>query len=277
MTLVRAGEVELDVERSGRTGGAGGPGAGGPPLLLIMGLSGTALHWGEPFLTELRRDFDVIAYDHRGVGASTRLAGGVTVAQMADDAAALLQELEIDSAHVLGISMGGMIAQELALDHPESVRTLTLGCTYCGGPGSALAGEEVVNRLSEAMMSGDRARAIRTGWEINVSPQFAAGEEQWRAFAAIAERRAVAVAVVMAQMQAVLGHDTSARLPELRVPTLVVHGTADEMLPVANGRLIASLIPDARLEIFDGVGHLFFWERPERSAELVRELAAVRA
>ncbi len=78
----------------------------------------------------------------------------------------------------------------------------------------------------------------------------------------------------MAQLQAVMGHDTSARLPELRVPTLVVHGTEDQMLPVENGRLIASLIPGARLEILDGVGHLFFWERPARSAELVGEHAA---
>src|SRR6185312_3628284 len=113
MTLVRAGDVELDYERSGS----------GPPLLAIMGMSGTALHWGEPFLELLRRDFDVIAYDHRGVGASTHLTGAVTTAQMAEDAAGLLDALEIDSAHVLGISMGGMIAQELAIAHPERVRT----------------------------------------------------------------------------------------------------------------------------------------------------------
>src|SRR5277367_2332741 len=120
MALVRVGEVELDVERSGS----------GPPLLLIMGMSGTALSWGEPFLEQLRGDFDVIAYDHRGIGASSRLTGGqVTIPQMAEDAAGLLAALEIESAHVLGISMGGMIAQELALAHAPLLRTLTLGCT----------------------------------------------------------------------------------------------------------------------------------------------------
>src|SRR3954468_9521217 len=124
MALVRIGDAELDVERSGS----------GPPLLLIRGMSGTALHWGEPFLRALREDFDVIAYDHRGVGASTRLEGEITIADMAADAAALLDALDISSAHVLGISMGGMVAQELALGWPERVRTLTLGCTYCGGP-----------------------------------------------------------------------------------------------------------------------------------------------
>ncbi len=270
MALVRAGDIELDIERSGSRDR--------PPLLMIMGMSGTALHWGEPFLDGLREQFDLIAYDHRGVGASTRLTGGrVTIPEMAADAAALLDALELQDAHVLGISMGGMVAQELALAHPERVRTLTLGCTYCGGPGSALAAPGVIERLAGAMTSRDREVAIRTGWEVNVSPQFAADEQAWSRFREIAERRAVAVPVVMAQMQAVMVHDAYERLPSLRMPTLVIHGTADELLPVANGRLIASLIPGAQLEVFDGVGHLFFWERPQRSAELVRELAAVRA
>lgn len=267
MARVRAGEVELDVERGGE----------GPPLLLIMGMSGTALHWGEELLEELRRDFDVIAFDNRGVGASTRLDGEVTIRQMAADAAALLGALEIDSADVLGISMGGMIAQELALAHPELVRTLTLGCTYSGGEGSSVAPQETVALLGEAMMSGDRARAVRAGWEVNVSAPFAADLQAWNAFAAIAERRAVAVPVVLAQMQAIAGHDTSARLPSLRLPTLVIHGTEDRMLPVSNGHMIAELIPDSRLEILDGVGHLFFWEEPQRTAELVRAHTAVRA
>src|SRR2546421_3503851 len=103
MPAIPVGEVELDYERSGE----------GPPLLLIMGMSGTALHWGEPFLELLRGDFEVIVYDHRGIGASSPLTGAITIAQLAEDASALLRALELDSAHVLGISMGGMIAQEL--------------------------------------------------------------------------------------------------------------------------------------------------------------------
>ena len=267
MTLVRVGETELDVERSGS----------GPPLLLIMGMSGTALHWGEPFLELLRKDFDVIAYDHRGVGASTKLDGAVTIAEMAEDAAGLLQALGIDSANVVGISMGGMIAQELALAHPELVRTLTLGCTYCGGEGSSLADPADMQVLAEAMMSGDRERAIRAGWEINVSPSYAADTEAWAAFQGVAQRRAVAVPVVMSQMQACMAHDTHDHLASLEMPTLVIHGTEDKLLPEPNGRLIASLIPGSQLEILEGVGHLFFWEQPERSAELVRAHAAVPA
>jgi pimeloyl-ACP methyl ester carboxylesterase len=270
MTVVRAGDIELDYERSGS----------GPPLLTIMGMSGTALHWSEPFLEELRPHFDVIAYDHRGVGASTPLAGAVTIKQMADDAAALLDALELDSVHVLGVSMGGMIAQELALEHPQRVRTLTLGCTYCGGEGSVLARPEDIQELAAAIMSGDRERALRAGFAINISPAAAeADPELWTRMLELAERRAVAVPVVMAQMQACMAHDTNARLEGLSMPTLVIHGSDDRLLPAANGELIAARVPGARLEILDGVGHMFWWEQPERSAELITDhaLAAGRA
>jgi 3-oxoadipate enol-lactonase len=269
MPLVRAGEIELSYDRAGS----------GPPLLLIMGMSGTFDHWDATFLASLRRDFDVIVYDHRGVGSSARLesSGSLTIAQLAEDAAALLTALEVDSAHVLGISMGGMVAQELALAHPTRIRTLALGCTYCGGAGSMLASEEVMRKLAEGMTSGDRERAIRAGWEANVSPGFAANDDAYARFLEIGLRRGVAVEVIMEQMRAITEHDTSARLAEIRLPTLVLHGTLDQLLPVQNGRLIAELIPDARLEIFEGAGHLFFWEQPERSAELVRAHAAVHA
>jgi pimeloyl-ACP methyl ester carboxylesterase len=267
MTLVGVGEIELDYERAGS----------GPPLLLIMGLSGTALHWGESFLHPLRQDFDVIVYDHRGVGASSRLSGPITIAKLAEDADRLLQALEIDSAHILGISMGGMIAQELALAHPERVRTLALGCTSCGGNRSFHPAPEVTRKLAEGMMSGDRERAIRASWEVNVSATFARDPEAWGRFLEIGLRRAVSVQVIMAQMGAILGHDSAERLAEIIPPTLVVHGTLDQMLPEPNGRMIAELIPGARLEIRDGVGHLFFWEEPEHSAELVRTHARVHA
>jgi 3-oxoadipate enol-lactonase len=269
MPLVHAGEIELSYDRAGS----------GPPLLLIMGMSGTFDHWDASFLAGLRRDFDVIVYDHRGVGSSSRLdgSGSLSITQLAEDAAALLAALEIDSTDVLGISMGGMVAQELALAHPTRIRTLSLGCTYCGGAGSALASAEVMRKLAEAMASGDRERAIRASWEANVSPDFAANDDAYARFLEIGRRRAVPVEVITEQLRAIMEHDTSARLPGIQLPTLVLHGTLDRILPVQNGRLIAELIPGAGLEVFEGAGHLFFWERPERSAELVRAHAAVHA
>jgi 3-oxoadipate enol-lactonase len=267
MPRAQVGDIELAYERTGS----------GPPLLLIMGMSGTARHWGTTFLEPLRESFEVVTYDHRGVGRSTPLDRELSIFQMAEDAAGLLGALEIDSAHVLGISMGGMIAQELALGHPEQVRTLALGCTYCGGEGSAHTTPEVAQRLFEAMSSGDRQRALRAAWEANVSPAFAADEAAYAAFIEIGTINAVALPVIMAQMQAVFAHDTHARLGALQMDTLVVHGTEDQMLPVQNGRLVASLIPGSQLEILEDIGHMFFWELPERSAELVRAHAGVGA
>ena len=265
MPVIGVGDVELEYERSGA----------GPPLLLIQGMSGTLWHWGEPFLEPLRREFEVIIYNHRGVGASSVLEGEVTIAQMAEDGAGLLAALDIGAAHVLGISMGGMVAQELALAHPELVITLALGCTYCGGEGSSLAAPEVVQRLAQAMLSGNRELALRTGFDVNVSPKMAADAEAYARFLEIGQEHAVALPVVMAQAQACAAHDTSGRLAQLAMPTLVMHGTEDEMIPVANGRLIASLIPGSELEIFGGVGHLFFWEEPQRSAGLLQAHASL--
>ena len=249
----------------------------GEPLLLIMGMSGTHLSWGEPFLELLERDFAVTAYDHRGVGRSSRTEPGYAIADLADDAAGLLEHLGLDAAHVLGISMGGMVAQELALRHPERVRTLTLGCTYAGGEGSALTRPEVFQKLSAGWQSGDREQALRAGWEVNVSRSFADDEEAYAAFKKAALDLPVPIPVIMGQLQAIGGHDTASRLGGITAPTLVVHGTDDEMLPVSNAHAIAERIPGARLEVLDGVGHLFWVEEPERSAALLREHAGAGA
>ena len=251
----------------------------GEPLLLIQGMSGTHLSWGEPFLAELERDFAVTAYDHRGIGKSGRLEEGArfSIADLADDAAALLDRLELESAHVLGISMGGMVAQELALGHPDRLRTLTLGCTYAGGEGSALTDPSVFGRLSESWRTGDRDLILRASWEINVSPRFAADEDAFRAFRSAALELPVSMKAIMAQLQAISDHITLDRLGDLTVPTLVIHGDQDQMLGVANGRAIAAKIPNAKLEVLPEVGHLFWVEEPRYSAQLIREHALTAA
>jgi 3-oxoadipate enol-lactonase len=267
MPSFRVGENELYYERSGA----------GEPLLLIMGMSGTHLTWGEPFLDALREDFEVVIYDHRGIGRSARTEPPFSIVDLADDAGALLDELGWESAHVAGISMGGMVAQELALRHPERVRTLALGCTYAGGESATLTAPEVGGRLFGAMSSGDRELALRVGWETNVSERFAADEEQFAAFRLQALEVPANMPTITAQVEAIRSHDTSARLGTITAPTLVLHGTEDQMLSYRNGEAIARAIPGARLEIFDGTGHLFFWEEPARSAALVRELALAGA
>jgi len=244
----------------------------GEPMLLIQGMSGNHLAWGEPFLSDLERDFDVVAYDHRGVGRSSAVTDPFAITELADDAAALIAALGWEAAHVVGISMGGMVAQELALRHPDRIRTLTLGCTYAGGEGSALTSSQVSTKLAEAMMAGDPDRAIATAYEVNVSPGYGADKSAYGTFYEMATALPTPVPVIMLQMQAIAAHNTLDRLHEISVPTLVIHGTVDEMLPYSNAVLIASKIPDAQLETLEGVGHMFWWEQPERSAAAIRAL-----
>jgi 3-oxoadipate enol-lactonase len=259
--------TELNYERAGE----------GEPLLLIQGMTANHLAWGRPFSSLLEQSFDVIAFDNRGMGLSSPVADPFSIAEMAADTAALLEALEIESAHVLGISMGGMIAQELALAHPERLRSLTIGCSYCGGPGSQLMDPADFQGLVEAMSSGDQDRVFRAMYELNLSPGFRAEEARYAEFAAMAAALPAPRETIGFQLQAITAHDTSARLPNLSVPTLVVHGTVDRVLGYPNGPLIASLIPSARLETYEDGGHLFWWEQPERSAELIREHALAPA
>ncbi|MEX2106531.1 MAG: alpha/beta fold hydrolase [Solirubrobacterales bacterium] len=249
----------------------------GEPLLLIQGMSGTHLAWGRPFSSLLEASFDCVAFDNRGIGLSGPVTEQFTIAEMADDTVGLLDALEIESAHVLGISMGGMIAQELALAHPDRLRSLTLGCTYCGGTGSQLMDPADFQGLAEAMASEDRDRVYRAMWELNLSPAFREDEGRYAEFAEMAAALPVARETIEFQLRAIVAHDTSSRLPGLTIPTLAIHGSEDRVLPFPNGPLIASLIPGARLEPLDGVGHLFWWEQPERSAELIRGHALASA
>jgi 3-oxoadipate enol-lactonase len=264
MATLSIGGTDIFYERRGA----------GEPLLLIQGLGGHSLHWGDRFLGALEDGFELILYDHRGAGRSGALSGELTIAALAGDACALLDALAIESAHVVGISMGGMVAQELALARPERVRTLTLGCTFPGGPEAKMTDMAVVGMLAEAVMSGDRARAMRAGYDVMVAPQYAADPANYALYAQVAGQYPAPVDVLMAQLAAIHAHDTSARLARIGAPTLVVHGTEDRLMEPVNGELLAKAIPGARLELLEGAGHMFFWEQPERSAQLVREHAA---
>ena len=245
----------------------------GEPLLLIQGMSGTHAGWGEPFLSLLEPHLDLIAYDHPGIGASAPAAGSITIADLAQNAAGVLDALGIERAHVLGISMGGMVAQELAIAHPERLSTLTLGCTYPGGTGSRLTDQAVIQRILAGFASGNAEELLRASFGVNVSPAFAAEAGEWERFLAMAGEVPAPIPVVFEQLRAAGLHNAGDRLQSISAPTLVIHGDRDEMLDVLNGELIARLIPGARLEILSGVGHLFWWEQPEVSARLVLEHA----
>ncbi|MDQ2750479.1 MAG: alpha/beta hydrolase [Actinomycetota bacterium] len=241
----------------------------GAPLVLIQGMAGHHRMWGEQFLDALAKDFDVVTFDHRGVGYSTDIPGQFTIADLAADSVALLDALGWSDAHIMGISLGGMVAQELALLRPDRVRKLVLGCTYAGGPGTTMTAGGPL-RMIQPMITGNVDVAIRTAYEVNLSPGLRQDEGQFERFKAACLSVRVPVPTVLRQAQASFVHNTSARLPDLAAATLVVHGTLDEMVAAANGRYVAELIPKARLEILDGLGHLFWWERPALAAGLVR-------
>ncbi len=269
MPSIETGGVELNYLRSGE----------GEPMLLIQGMSATHLAWGRPFLSTLEQSFDCIVFDHRGMGLSGEAQLPFTTKDLAADALGLLDALGVERAHIVGISMGGMAAQQMALTNPERLHTLTLGATYCGGPEATLLSPDDLQLLGEAMASGDREQVYRAMWEINLSPTFRAEHSRYEDFREMATALPAPRGVVIEQMSACVTHDTSARLSGIPTPTLVIHGTEDRLLGVDNGRQVASLLPQAstRLEVLEGVGHMFWWEQPQRSAELIREhaLAAV--
>jgi 3-oxoadipate enol-lactonase len=262
MPHVELGSRSLYYERRGT----------GAPLLLIQGMAGHHAMWGEPLVDLLARDFDVVAYDHRGIGESTDVPGDFSTADLAADAVAVLDGLGWDAAHVLGISLGGMVAQELAIAHPDRIQSLVLGCTYCGGPGSSLAAPGPL-RMLQAMNTGNADAAVRAGFLANLSSAYTVDESHYAPFKAVALAVGIPVPLVIRQAKAGFVHNTSARLEQITAPTLILHGTDDEMIGYENGQLIAGLIPGSRLHTFDGVGHLFWWERPDETAELVRKHA----
>jgi 3-oxoadipate enol-lactonase len=262
MPSIDAGGAELHYLRAGS----------GEPMLLIQGMSATHMTWGRPFLAPLEQHFECIVFDNRGMGLSGRAEMPFTTADLAADTIGLLDALEIERAHLVGISMGGMIAQKMALAHPQRIRTLTLGATYCGGPEGTLMAPEDLQLLTRAMASGEREQVLRAMWEINLSPTFREDDARFTGFREMATALPAPKEVVLQQMRACGAHDTSARLDRINVPTQVIHGTADRLLRVNNGIQIASLLA-VEPQLLEGVGHMFWWEQPERAAALVRDHA----
>ena len=233
----------------------------GPPLLLIQGLGYARWGW-EPVLEPLARSFEVILFDNRGIGGSDAPPGPYTTSELAADAVQVLDEAGVGRAHVLGTSLGGMVAQELALSHPERVEKLVLACTTPGGSDAFPMPEQTV-----ALMTNGATLREFVGNALAPPPD----ERLVEAILVHRERTAQPLEAWSAQAAAGAGFDAFERLPAIAAPTLVVHGTEDVVVDPRNAPLLASRIPDARVELVAGGGHLFFWEQPERFVELVTE------
>jgi 3-oxoadipate enol-lactonase len=238
----------------------------GPPVLLIHGLGYPGAMWYRmlPYLTDAYR---TIRPDNRGVGATGVTPGPYTVASMADDAAAVLDDAGVQSAHVVGASMGGFVAQELALRHPDRVRSLVLGCTHCGGADAVQPSPEAL-----AMLLGRATMTPAEAAEAAIAFVYAPGTDRARIDedVAVRMRQPTSPEGYAKQLEGSASHDTYARLPEISVPTLVVHGTVDRLVDPANAPILAGRIPGARLELLEGASHIFFTDRTEEAGRLLR-------
>lgn len=249
----------------------------GPPLLMIMGFAGMAAAWGEPLMDLLRPRFTTVRFSNRGCGLSDLPPSPLTVRVMADDAAGLLAGLGIGRAHVFGISMGGMIAQEVALNYPQRVQGLVLGCTNCGGARTVMAQPEVMGKMGQLMnlVNEPTAEMVNEFWRLAVTPEFVERRMDFlAAIAAAGMKTPPALPTLVRQFAAIQAFDTYERLPAIEAPTLVIHGTRDVLVPVANAGILRERIPGALVHIIHDVGHMFFWEKPVEAVQALTEFLA---
>jgi len=263
MPKVRVNDIEMFYVEAGT----------GEPVVLVMGFGGDHLAWGFQ-IRALAEKHRVVVFDNRGAGRSDAPDVPYTIPMMADDTAALMTALGIDRAHVVGVSMGGMIAQELALRHPERVRSLHLGCTLARPDGHLRALIEAWRDVRRALSREASLRAFGL-WlfaplTYEERPQFIETLYQ----NALANPYPQTLTGFLRQGDAILGHDTAARLPAVRCPTLVSVAEHDILIPPRFSREIAALIPGARLELLPRAGHVYFWEQPEAFNALTLEFLA---
>ena len=257
--IARAGDHALSWRSEGE----------GEPVLMIMGLSGSSRAW-YLLLPHVAAHHRAILFDNRGTGDSDPVAGPMTMRAMAADAVAVLDAAGVESAHVLGASMGGMIAQHVALDHRRRVRSLILACTTAGGgprarpPWRLLASAAIRPVLGPARTFGLVAPALYAERTRRERPERVRADLEVRMSDNTPSR------TTYAQMAAIARHDTRRRLAELDgLPVTVIHGEEDALVPVERGRELAAAIPGARLVTLPECGHLLATDAEEQVAAAV--------
>ena len=235
----------------------------GEPLVLIPGFGAGLWIWFKQ-VAELAKSFRVIAYDPRGLARSSGAGGSsgfASMGQLAEDLEALLRALQIERAHIVGASFGGFVAQEFALRYPEMTKTLSLCCTSYGGAGHVPPSAETLAALAstKGLNTGERVRANLL---LAFSPEYVASErEEIEQVIALREANFVPEEVYLHQLQAAMAFDASARVREIKAPTLVITGDEDIIVPSENSSNLAARIPHAELQIIEGGSHTFFIEK----------------
>ncbi|MCX7618681.1 alpha/beta fold hydrolase [Tepidiforma sp.] len=239
----------------------------GEPLLLVMG-QGSDHHGWDPVLGDFASRFQVIVYDHRGTGQSDKPGEPpYTTRMFAADAVGLLDHLGIERAHIYGISMGGRICQWIAIDYPDRVGAVVLGCTTPGDAHGVKRPPEVDAKMRTR--PADPEEAARFLAEEMVSPGWLAAHPEYLAVLRERARNPIPAYAQRLHYEASQGHDAWERLTEIRAPVLVIHGTEDRINPTANAALLAGQIPGAELYLVEGGRHGYFIEFREEAGAAV--------
>lgn len=235
----------------------------GDPLILIMGLRRNAEWWYRQ-IPDLSKNFKLLIFDNRGAGRSDKPKIDYSIRLFADDTAELMKSLDIAKAHVLGVSMGGYVAQELAINYPEMVRSLVLGCTGAGGQSAVMMSSDRLKKFTD--IDGlSPEEILKKDMDIYFSDQFVKEHpEEIKKFIEISLRYYQPPDAFERQFAACLKHDTLHRLGRITVPTLIMSGDDDFLVPPENSRILKNLIPHAKLIFLEGKRHCFFIEEAER-------------
>ncbi len=244
----------------------------GKPLVMIMGLTASMDVWDPRFVAELAEHYRLLLFDNRGAGKTDAGEAQWSIKQFAEDTAGLMDALGIERAYILGESMGGMIAQEFALNHPDRTEKLVLMCTFCGGAEAVLPSEDVVGVLAD--LSGTPEEIARRNITITCPDDWAAAHpEVVEDIVARSCLNPMSNENALRQGETIFLFGTYERLPDIKIPTLVMCGTEDVLVPPANSRTLADRIPGARLVEFPGGGHAFHSQFPhEVAVEVIRFL-----
>ena len=243
----------------------------GEPLLLIKGLSYPSYMWhrSRPFLAQHHR---TIALDNRGIGQSDVPPGVYPIAQMASDAAAVLDAARVPSAHLYGVSMGGMIAQEFALQYPRRVRSLILGCTSAGGPHAVRAEPHVLEILTRQGMTPEESSEAMIPFIYDAATPRSRIDEDM----AIRMKWYPTPQGYLGQLQGILQWEAYSRIAQINAPTLIIHGETDQLIPVANAHLLAERIAGAKLALIPRASHIFETDQPGVAIRLITEFLAAQ-
>ncbi|MFB0563057.1 MAG: alpha/beta fold hydrolase [Candidatus Lokiarchaeia archaeon] len=267
MSKAKVNDIEIYYEIHGR----------GTPLVMIQGWGYSSEMWSPEFIRNFSKFHRVIIFDNRGTGRSSKPDIEYSIKMMADDVAGLMEAIKVPKAHVLGASMGAMIAQELALNHPEKVKSLILCMATCGGPHSVPVPVETQKAMfTTANPPPDMPmeEVLELWWSLLYSPSYIQEHRDELMKEALSVKYPTPIIGKKRQAEAVLTFDTYDRLPDIRAPTLIMAGKKDVIVPSENSRILAERIPGAKLRLFKDSPHGFLREKEKEAVtEILNFLA----